>query len=254
MIDGIELRALRLKHRISQQTLSELTGISASRLSRLETGVDMFTAREAEMYRKAVERCASGEVSYRAVNSRQFNPRKTHYLEEKCSRLEAARLRSEFFLTDMSQRELAERAGVSEKTMSYIVRGIPVYRSELAKVQAVVAQVRKASPAQDNAPADTCPAPSEPDNPQVPAKSEHVHYTSCTDKQVQFIKDLLENLNISRERVACHIGMPSTIIDAKLDGFMPMYTPEYEAIIDFVRKPTPSANNLRRQQVINFPR
>ena len=90
---------------------------------------------------------------------------------------------------------------------------------------------------------------------QEQAKSEHIHYTACSNADVLELKRVLGLLQVDRENVSLWLGMPQSIVAAKLDGVMPMYQPEYDAIINRLRQ------NLHgdtvkpmRQQVIQFPR
>ena len=78
------------------------------------------------------------------------------------------------------------------------------------------------------------------------AKSEHIHYAACSAKQVEFISMLLQEFDLPASSVARRLGMPDQLFTAKLAQQLPLYQPEYDAVIEFIKKGR-NSTNINRQ-------
>ena len=90
-------------------------------------------------------------------------------------------------------------------------------------------------------PSQTVPAKTEPQSqPQhsqtIPAKSQHVHYCSCTNEQVRLLAQMLKVLDIPAGSIARRVGIALELLEAKLSEQMPVYEPEYNAVIKLLKQ------------------
>ena len=82
------------------------------------------------------------------------------------------------------------------------------------------------------------------------AKSEHIHYVACSAKQVDFISMLLQEFDVPASSVARRLGMPDQLFTAKLAQQLPLYQPEYDAVIEFIKK---GRNNTNINRQLSLP-
>ena len=258
-MDRLDLRTLRVKNRIPLKTIAEIMGLSHSQISRRETGGVPFSEQEKAMYLQAVDMCTSGKYPYTPVTRRCFTIAERFSSDNYCTAPQCERLREKILSLNLPRAELAAMANVSLSTIHFIMSGrvvkIPLFNRVAQTVNNLIAQRETDTPATVEQP-PVIPAKSE--QPEVltpkqdtpnPAKSEHIHYTSCRLQQVRFVKDMLRALAIPREAASRNTGIPLQFLTAKLDGDLPMFQPEYEALISYIYS---QHSNTSRQKTIQF--
>ena len=234
---GQDLREYRLKYRIPQREICEMTDIPQWQLSAYESGETVVPDGQKQSIILAVKDCAEGNYPY--VPVKRIRRKTTRYsstnLQANPEQMET--LRKLILTCGKTFTDIAAMCKVSTRFIEQITQK---RRKSIALVdyRTIVNAIK---------PAQTPQAQQQtPQAQHVPAKSEHIHYTACTQEQYAFLVKLMQELDISPAKAAKHLGMPLEILQAKLSGTMPVYQPEYSALLSFVKSGN-AADTVPRQ-------
>ena len=259
-MDGMDLRTLRVKNRIPVKTIAKIMGMTSAPLSRRERGVLPFTEEERQRYLQAVEMCTSGKYPYEPTSKRMFIPQERHAKSGFCSVTQAAKLRELMLQLPQSRAEIAALANVNPVSIHYIFSGrvirMPFFERLNQTVNNLLTQQNANTPAIEKQPIarpakseqNTTPLTDKQPQPKQ-AKSEHIHYTSCSLEQAKFAHNMVKVMGISRESISRYLGIPLHLLNGKLDGELPIFRPEYDALITYIYS---QHSKPARQQIIPF--
>ncbi len=240
---GQDLREYRLKYRIPQREICEMTDIPQWQLSAYESGETVVPDGQKQSIIHAVKDCAEGNYPY--VPVKRIRRKTTRYsstnLQANPEQMET--LRKLILTCGKTFTDIAALCKVSTRFIEQITQK---RRKSIALVdyRTIINAIK---------PAQTPQAQQQtPQAQHVPAKSEHIHYTSCPAEKARLLAAMLRELEITPARAAAHLGMPVEVMQAKLDGTMPIYQPEYSAALSFIKSGKAVETPPQRRQLTLF--
>lgn len=240
---GPDLRDYRLKYRIPQREICEMTDIPQRQLAAYESGEESVPDRDKQLIMSAVKDCADGIYPY--VPVKRIRRKTTRYSSTNLQATpeQMGTLRILLLTCGKSFTDIAAMCKVSTCFIEQITQK---RRKSIALVdyRTIINALKPEQTPQ--------PQPQAPQPQHVPAKSEHIHYTSCPAEKARLLAAMLRELEITPARAAAHLGMPVEVMQAKLDGIMPIYQPEYSAALAFIKSGKAAETPPQRRQLTLF--